>query len=135
MVVVVALVLLLPAVDQLGEATARYIPSDVALYASVNLRPGVGQIAKAKGFADRIQTRGFADARDELLDELEEETEIEFPDDLVSWIGGQATLAVFDADSDGTSWVFVADVSDAREAERFAERLRNYFEDQLGEEY
>ena len=133
--VVIAFVFLMRAVDRPGEATAQYIPSDAALYLSVNLRPGTDQIMKAKGFADRMEKRDFAAMRDELLDELEEETSIDFPDDLMSWIGTDATLAVLEADMDETVWVMMAQVADADEAEDFAERLRSYFEDQLYEEF
>ena len=134
-VVVVALVFLMRAVDRPGEATAQYIPSDAALYVSVNLRPGADQIMKAKGFADRMEKRDFGDARDELLDELEDETSIDFPDDLMSWVGTDATLVVLEADQDETVWVMMAQVADADEAEDFAERLRSYFEDQIYEEF
>ena len=133
--VVIALVFLMRAVDRPGEATAQYIPSDAALYLSVNLRPGADQIMKARGFADRMEKRDFTDVRDELLDELEEETSIDFPDDLMSWIGTDATLVVLEADQDETVWVMMAQVADADEAEDFAERLRSYFEDQLYEEF
>ena len=133
--VVIALVFLMRAVDRPGEATAQYIPSDAALYLSVNLRPGADQIMKAKGFADRMEKRDFGDVRDELLDELEEETSIDFPDDLMSWIGTDATLVVLEADQDETVWVMMAQVADADEAEDFAETLRSYFEDQLFEEF
>ena len=133
--VVLALVFLMRAVDRPGEATAQYIPSDAALYISVNLRPGADQIMKAKGFADRMERRDFADVRDELLDELEDETSIDFPDDLMSWVGTDATLVVLEADQDETVWVMMAQVADADEAEDFAERLRSYFEDQIYEEF
>ena len=133
--VVIALVFLMRAVDRPGEATAQYIPADAALYLSVNLRPGADQIMKAKGFADRMEKRDFSDVRDELLDELGEETGINFPDDLMSWIGTDATLAFLEADEDETVWVMLAQVADAGEAEDFAERLRSYFEDQLYEEF
>ena len=133
--VVIALVFLMQAVDQPGEATAQYIPSDAALYLSVNLRPGADQIMKAKGFADRMEKRDFAGVRDELLGELDEETGIDFPDDLMSWIGTDATLVVLEADEDETVWIMMAQVADADEAEDFAETLRSYFEDQLFEEF
>ena len=133
--VVIALVFLMRAVDRPGEATAQYIPSDAALYLSVNLRPGADQIMKAKGFADRMEKRDFSDVRDELLDELDEETGIDFPDDLMSWIGTDATLAVLEADQDETVWIMMAQVADADEAEDFAGRLRSYFEDQLYQEF
>ena len=108
------------AIDRPGEATAQYIPSDAALYASIYLRPGADQITKAKGFGDRIQRRDFEDVRDELLDELEEETSIDFPDDLMPWIGTDATLMVLEADLDDTVGVLMAQVGDAEEAEDFA---------------
>ena len=133
--VIIALVFLMRAVDRPGEATAQYIPSDAALYLSVNLRPGADQIMKAKGFADRMEKRDFSDVRDELLDDLDEETGIDFPDDLMSWIGTDATLAVLEADEDETVWIMMAQVADADEAEDFAGRLRSYFEDQLYQEF
>lgn len=135
LVVVIALVFLMRAVDRPGEATAQYIPSDAALYLSVNLRPGADQIMKARGFANRMEKRDFDNVRDELLDELDDETGIDFPDDLMSWIGTDATLVVLEADQDETTWVMMAQVADADEAEEFAERLRSYFEDQLYEEF
>ena len=135
LIVVIALVFLMRAVDRPGEATAQYIPSDAALYLSVNLRPGADQIMKARGFADRIEKRELADARDELLDELDEETGVDFPDDLMSWIGTDATLVVLEADQDETVWVMMAQVADSDDAEDFAGRLRSYFEDQLYEEF
>ncbi len=133
--VVIALVFFMRAVDRPGEATAQYIPSDAALYLSVNLCPGADQIMKARGFADRMEKIDFAGVRDELLDELEEETGIDFPDDLMSWIGTDATLVVLEANQDDTVWVMMAQVGDADEAEDFAGTLRSYFEDQLFEEF
>lgn len=118
-----------------GEATARFVPASAPVYISVNLRPGIGQLRLARDVLNQLQTDDFIDKRDELLDDLEDETGIHFLDDVSSWIGVDLSLAVLSIDRDQTEWVLLAQVSDLNSAEDFVEDLVDYFEDEFFTEF
>ena len=136
-VVVIALVFLLRAVDRPGEATAQYIPSDVLVYSSINLRPGVGQIDNAMSVGDILRTDDFRDEEDDLLDEVEDETGIHPLDDVTPWLGTDISFAILDLDEDEDliEWVLMAQISDRDEASDFVEELLDYLEDELNTEF
>lgn len=113
-----------------GESTARFIPSNTLAYASINLRPGVQQLSHARGVISTLQTDAFLERRDDLLDELEDETGIHFLDDVTPWLGESVSFALIDVDDDSAEWVAMVHVSDSGAAFDFVEDLVAYFEDE-----
>ena len=115
-----------------GEATARFIPSNAVAYASINLRPGVQQLRHGRAVISTLQTDALVERRDELLDELEDETGIHLLDDVTPWLGESVSFALLDVDDerDAAEWVAMIHVSDRVAALDFAEDLVSYFEDE-----
>ena len=115
-----------------GEATARFIPSNAVAYASINLRPGVQQLRHRRGVISTLQTDALVERRDELLDELEDETGIHFLDDVTPWLGESVSFALLDVDDerDTAEWVAMVHVSDRVAALDFAEDLVSYIEEE-----
>ncbi len=115
-----------------GEATARFIPSNAVAYASINLRPGVQQLRHRRGVISTLQTDALVERRDELLDELEDETGIHFLDDVETWLGESVSFALLDVDDerDTAEWVAMVHVSDRVAALDFAEGLVSYIEEE-----
>ena len=115
-----------------GEATARFIPSNAVAYASINLRPGVQQLRHGRGVISTLQTDALVERRDELLDELEDETGIHLLDDVTPWLGESVSFALLDVDDerDTAEWVAMVHVSDRVAALDFAEDLVSYFEEE-----
>lgn len=113
-----------------GEATASFIPSNALAYASINLRPGVQQLRHGRDVISTLQTDALVERRDDLLDELEDETGIHFLDDVTPWIGESVSFALIDVDDDSAEWVAMVHVSDSGAAFDFVEDLVAYFEDE-----
>ena len=115
-----------------GEATARFIPSNAVAYASINLRPGVQQLRHRRGVISTLQTDALVERRDELLDELEDETGIHLLDDVTPWLGESVSFALLDVDDerDTAEWVAMVHVSDRVAALDFAEDLVSYIEEE-----
>ena len=119
-------------VSRPGETTARFIPSNTLAYASINLRPGVQQLRHGRAVISTLQTDALVERRDELLDELEDETGIHLLDDVTPWLGESVSFALLDVDDerDTAEWVAMVHVSDRVAALDFAEDLVSYFEDE-----
>ncbi len=113
-----------------GESTARFIPSNALAYASINLRPGVQQLRHGREVISTLQTDALVERRDDLLDELEDETGIHFLDDVTPWLGESVSFALLDADGGRAEWVAMMHVSDSGAAFDFVEDLVAYFEDE-----
>ena len=118
-----------------SEATARFVPSGAAGYVSINFRPGISQLRTARNVIDRLQTDDFLDRRDELLDDLEDETGIHFLDDVTSWLGTDVSFVLLSFDPDRPEWVMLAQVRDRRAAEDFIDDLVDYFEEEFDTEF
>ena len=119
-------------VSRPGETTARFIPSNTLAYASINLRPGVQQLRHGRAVISTLQTDALVERRDDLLDELEDETGIHFLDDVETWLGESVSFALLDVDDerDAAEWVAMIHVSDRVAALDFAEDLVSYFEEE-----
>ena len=79
------------------EDTAKFLPMETTFYVSMNLRPGVGQLMKAKEVRDRFREHpGFDEKLDEIYEEIEEETGINVEEDLFPWVGPEVSLAIPD---------------------------------------
>ena len=129
-VVVGGIFLFVRGVSRPGEATAEFVPSSALLYSSINLRPGVGQLDRAFEVGDLLQTDDLIDERDDLMEEVEDETGIHPLDDVTPWLGTDITFAVLDADEDEVRWVLMVQVSDRDAAADFVEDLLDYIEDE-----
>ena len=106
-----------------GEATAKFIPSDAPVYLSVNLRPGIGQIRSARDFLDLLQTEGFLERRNLILDDLEKEIGFHPIDNVSPWLGTSISFALLNPDPDAPEWILLAHSNDRDAALDFADTL------------
>ena len=134
-IIVVAIFLLFREISQPGESTAKYVPSNALMYASINLRPGASQLGRAAEVADLLQTDEFTDEQDDLLEEIEDETDIHPLDDVTPWLGTDVSFVILDADEDVVEWVLMVQVSDRDAAEDFVGDLLAYLDDELNTEF
>ena len=130
-----AVLLFLRTLSHPDEATARFVPSSAAAYVSINLRPGISQLRTARNVMDRLLTDDLLDRRDELLDDLEDETGIHFLDDVTPWLGTDLSLILLSFDPDRPEWVILAQVRDRSGAEDFIDDLVDYFEEEFYTEF
>ena len=79
---------------------------------------------------DLLRTGDLIDERDDLMEEVEDETGIHPLDDVTPWLGTDITFAVLDADEDEVRWVLMAQVSNRDAAADFVEDLLDYIEDE-----
>ena len=114
-----------------GEVSARYLPAYTPIYASLNLRPGVGQLNNARKVLPRLESDAGREARDEFLEEAEDETGIHFLDDVTPWLGTEIAVAVLDPDLSDPAWVAMLQISDQDAAADFVDDLVDYLEDDL----
>ena len=125
----------IPYISGLGgskpENTAQYFPDDVVAYSWLTLNPGDGQRAEMLDIWNRFdELDGFHDAVQDLLDELREETDIDFEEDVLPWIGPDMSAALLDFSSFQPSAVAIVGVRDAEAAADFMDLLIGYAEDE-----
>ncbi len=118
-----------------GEVTAQYIPSRAPAYFSINLRPGAGQLNQARNVLSKLETEALREQRDDLLDDIEDDTGIHFLDDVTPWLGTDISVAVLDVDPDDLEWIVMVQVSDRDAAVDFVDDLADYLEDELHVEF
>ena len=118
-----------------GEATAKFIPSDAPVYLSVNLRPGIGQIRSARDFLGVLQTEGFLERRDLILDDLEKEFGFHPIDNVSPWLGASISFALLNPHPDAPEWVLLAHSKDRDAAIDFADTLVESLTDNQGADY
>ena len=116
---------------QAGEETAEFLPSNTLFYASVNLQPGIGQKRKAAEVRDIIRAAELGDAQDDILDDIEDETDIHPLDDVLPWLGDHVSIAILDADGDYVEWILMAQVKDQEQVEEFVDDLLEYTEEEF----
>ena len=113
------------------ENTAQYFPDDVLAYSWLTLNPGGGQRGEMLDIWDRFdELDGFHDAVQDVLDELREETDIDFEEDILPWIGPDMSAALLDFSSFQPSAVAIVGVRDAAAAADFMDLLIEYAEDE-----
>ncbi len=134
-VVVIFAVYFLRSLSRPGEATAQYIPSRAPAYFSINLRPGVGQLNQARNVLSKLETEALREQRDDLLEEIEDNTRIHFLDDVTPWLGTDISIAILDADPDALEWIVLIQSSDRDAAVDFVDDLIEYLEDEFGMEF
>ena len=113
------------------ENTAQYFPEDVLAYSWFTLNPGDGQREEMLDIWNRFdELNGFHDAVQDLLDELREETDIDFEEDILPWIGPDMSGALLDFGSFEPSAVAIIGVRDAEAAADFMDLLIDYEEEE-----
>ena len=130
-VIVVGALYFLSRVSRPGEATSKFIPANAPVYFSVNLRPGIDQTRMGREVISLLQTEELLDLRDDLLDDIEDETGIHFLDDVTPWLGADISFALLDLDTDVPEWVLLAQVGDRDAAFAFVEDVADYLEDEF----
>ena len=119
------------------ENTAQYFPRDVVAYTWFTLNPGDGQRDQMTDLWERFsEFSEFQDGLEEMLEDMEDESGINFADDVWPWIGPEVSLAVLDLGGIGTLDVAgVIGVRDYKSASDFLEDFLDYLEDEEGADF
>ena len=113
------------------ESTAKYFPRDTVVYSWFTLNPGDGQRDQMTDLWERFSE--FQDGLEEMLEDMEDESGINFEDDVWPWIGPEVSLAVLDLgrlDTPGVAGII--GVRDHDAASDFLEDFLDYLEDEEG---
>ena len=134
LVIVVVAALLLGGGGSVPESTAKYFPRDTVVYTWFTLNPVDGQRNQMTDLWDRFsEFSEFQDGLEEMLEEMEEETGINFEDDVWPWIGPEVSLAVLDLGGFFTPRVAgIIGVRDHNAASDFLKDFLDYLEDEEG---
>ena len=116
------------------EGTARYFPDDVLAYSWATLSLGVGQGQHMLDIWERFNDIAeFQDAIDELLEEFEDDTGIDFEEDVLPWLGPDISFAVLDVRGfESVDAAAMFGVQDHGAASGFLEDWLEYMEDEEG---
>ncbi len=120
------------------EETAKFVPVETSLYASMNLRPGVGQLTKVRDIVDLFKENPkFQERLDELYEDLEEETDIDVEQELFPWVGPEIAFAIpsFEGIEETPEVVAFIGHTDKAAAESFLRKLLAYGEESGETEY
>ena len=80
------------------ENTARYFPDDTLAYSWATLNPGADQGRHLLDIWERFnEIPEFQDTMEELLDEFQDDTGMDFKEEVLPWIGPDVSLAALDA--------------------------------------
>ena len=132
---VVVVILFLRSLSQPAEATARFIPDDAPVYVSFNFRPGLNQISRGRDVMSLLKTNKYVELRDDLLEQVEDETGLHLLEDIQSWLGTDVSFALLDADTEQPEWVVLAQVGDQSAVRDFIEDLVWYLEDEADTDF
>ena len=115
-----------------GSQPAEALPGSTLAYLAVDLDPSGGQkieairtLNKFPAFKDELDLDTDDDVMKRLFDEIQADAEcanLDYEDDIASWLGNRAGVAVVDAEP---TVVGVLQVSDAEAAKAGLEKLRN----------
>ena len=120
------------------EETAKFLPMETSLYVSMNLRPGAGQLMKARDILDLFKDNSkFEEKLDELYGDIEEETGINVEEDVFPWLGPEIAIAIPTLEGIDETPEFVAFIgaTDTAAAESFLRKLIAFGEESNGTEY
>ena len=120
------------------EETARYVPAETSLYASMNLRPGAGQLMQAREILDLFKENPrFEEKLDEIYGDLEEETGIDVEQELFPWVGPEIALAIptFEGIEETPEVVAFIGHTDKAAAESFLRKLMAFGQESGEMEY
>ncbi len=120
------------------EHSAQYYPDDTAVYGWLTLAPGGGQFDHMQDMFELLnEYRVFEDWWEELQADFEDETGIDFEDDVQPWIGPDASVGLIDYDD--SSGIFEAvltiGVRDHGAAEDFMDDWLDYLERSEGADF
>ena len=120
------------------EETAKFLPMETSFYVSMNLRPGAGQLMKAREIRDLFKENPkFEEKLDELYEDIEEETGINVEEDLFPWLGPEIAMAIptFEGIDETPEFVAFIGATDTAAAETFLRKLIAFGEESNGTEY
>ncbi len=119
------------------ENTAQYFPRDVVAYTWFTLNPGDGQRDQMTDLWERFsEFSEFQDGLEEMLEDMEDESGINFEDDVWTWIGPEVSLAVLDLGRLDTRGVAgIIGVRDHDAASDFLEDFLDYLQDEEGADF
>ena len=120
------------------EYSARYYPSDTLAYTWVTLTPGGGQFEEMRDIWERLnEYPAFTDLIDELREEFEDDTGINFEMEVMPWIGPEisAALTDFDAEQETPTAVAAIGVRDQDAADAFLTKWRDYMAEESGADF
>ncbi len=115
------------------QVAPKLMPADTVFFASVN--PDVQDLAGYKHLADVYSDISeVKETWDEFSAELEDEFDISFKEDIMSWLGPEVAIAFTDIDAliegDEPMVIIAAATRDIKASDAFLEKLREYQEDQ-----
>ena len=120
------------------EHSARYYPPDTLAYAWVTLAPGGGQLEDMQDIWSRFnEFREFRRFVDELREDFEDDTGIDFEMEVMPWIGPDASVAFIDYDARRDVVLIAAtiEVRDGDAARDFLDAWLNYMEYEEGADF
>ena len=120
------------------EETSKFLPIETSLYVSMNLRPGEGQLMKARDILDLFKDNPkFEEKLEELYGDIEEEIGINVEEDLFPWLGSEIAIAIPTLEGIDETPEFVAFIgaTDTAAAESFLRKLIAFAEESNGTEY
>jgi hypothetical protein len=114
------------------ERTASFLPADTLAYFTINLEPGAGQLARARGIKSIFEaTLSYESKRDEVLADIEDETGIDVVDGLYDWVGSDVTFALLGVEGESAGdWVVLVRTNDRDASEVFLDDLVIYLTDE-----
>ena len=128
--------------SQPKEHSARYYPDDTTAYFWVTLNPSDGQRTDMLEIWERFnEVEGFADTRAELENTIYENTGIRFEEDILPWIGTEASAGILDATAagydglEGLEAVATIQVRDFDAAEIFMRKFLKFLEGETGAQF
>ncbi len=120
------------------EYSARYYPSDTLVYGWVTWTPGGGQFEEMRDIWERLnEYPAFTDLIDELREEFEDDTGIDFEMEVMPWIGPEISAALidFDAERETPTAVAAIGVRDQDAATAFLTKWRDYMAEEYGADF
>ena len=120
------------------EYSARYYPRDTLAYYWLTFTPGNGQLSDSREIFQLLNEYPvFEDWLDEIQDDFEEETSIDFDADVQPWIGVDLSAALIDFDLDDEEIDAAATIAvrDSEAAAEFLDDWLDYLEDESGSDF
>ena len=113
------------------ESTARYFPEETVIYSWATFSPGIGQGRQMLDLWNRFEELPkFEETVDDLLEDLEEETGIDFEEEVLPWVGPDLSLGLMNVTEESGDVVALIGVKDHDVASEFLRELLEYMEDE-----
>ena len=119
------------------EGTAKYFPRDTVVYTWFTLNPGGGQREQMMDLWERFSEHSeFQDGLEDMLEDMEDDSGINFEDDVWPWIGPEISVAVLHLnDLESPEVAGMIGVRDHGAASDFLEDFLDYLEDEEGADF